>query len=75
MKQYTVHVFEHEARFEPARLVVNGRKGRRVVVVLAKDGRHYRVLDLDHPSRRQEEGEGEGETEVDGDGDTVMSGL
>ena len=80
VQQYTIHVFEQEARFSPSKLVVNGRKGRRVVVVLAKDGKHYRVLDLDYPSQREEEEEeeeeeGETEVEVGEDGDTVMSGL
>ncbi|KAJ8116671.1 hypothetical protein OPT61_g1956 [Boeremia exigua] len=74
LQQYTIHVFEREGRFTPARLVVNGRKGRRVVVVLAKDGKHYRVLDMDYPSQREDE-EGESEVEVGEDGDTVMSGL
>lgn len=78
MQQCTIHVFEREGRFTPAKLVVNGRKERRVVVVLARDGKHYRVLDMDYPSRAEEE-EGEGMTEVEGeigeDGDTVMSGL
>lgn len=76
VQQYTIHVFEREGRFIPDKLVVNGRKGRRVVVVLAKDAKHYRVLDMDYPSQREEE---EGVTEIEGevgeDGDTVMSGL
>lgn len=46
------------------------------MVVLAEDGKHYRVLDLDYPSQREEEDD-ETEVEVDEDveGDTVMSGL
>ncbi|KAJ4320944.1 hypothetical protein N0V94_003120 [Neodidymelliopsis sp. IMI 364377] len=72
VQQYTKHVFEREARFVPARLVVNGRKGRRVVVVLARDGKHYRVLDLDYLSEQEKEEEGDD----DGDGEDVeMSGL
>lgn len=67
-----VHVFEAEARFSPSKLVVNGRTGRRVVIVLAQDGKHYRVLDMDHPSQPAEE---EVEGEVGEDGDTLMSGL
>lgn len=81
LQDLTIHVFEPEARFAPKELVVNGRKGRRVVVVLARDGKHYRVLDMDYPSWRErdddEDREGtEMETEgVGEDGDTVMSGL
>ena len=41
-------------------------------MVLAEDGKHYRVLDMDYPSQREE---GEAEDEVGEDGDTVMSGL
>jgi anaphase-promoting complex subunit 4 len=75
VQQYTIHVFEKEARFTPSKLVVNGRKGRRVVVVLAEDGKHYRVLDLDYPSQREEEGETEVDVGEDAEGDTAMSGL
>lgn len=84
VRRYTIHAFEREERFQPESLVVNGRRERRVVVVLARDGRHYRVLDLDCARQRREEGGGEeGETEIilegeggeDGEGDTVMSGV
>jgi anaphase-promoting complex subunit 4 len=60
-----------DAHFTPLRLVVNGRKGRRVVVVLGSDRRHYRVLDLDYGEERaggvDEEGEEEEEEEEEGD--------
>ncbi|KAI0583717.1 Apc4 multi-domain protein [Pyrenophora tritici-repentis] len=46
LQKYTRHVFE--ARFTPLKLVVNGRKGRRVIVVLGSDCKHYRVLDMDY---------------------------
>ncbi|KAF9695720.1 hypothetical protein EKO04_006381 [Ascochyta lentis] len=75
IENLTMHVFDAEARFTPSKLVVNGRKGRRVVVVLAEDAKHYRVLDMDYPSERAEEEETEVEVEVGEDGDTVMSGL
>ncbi|KAJ4364769.1 hypothetical protein N0V95_000717 [Ascochyta clinopodiicola] len=77
IESLTKHVFDAEARFTPSKLVVNGRKGRRVVVVLAEDAKHYRVLDMDYPSERAEGEEEERETEgeVGEDGDTVMSGL
>ncbi|KAF2261798.1 hypothetical protein CC78DRAFT_341092 [Lojkania enalia] len=73
---YTRHVFEKE--FTPLRLVVNGMAGRRVVLVLGDDRKHYRVLDLDY--RGVEEGdvrarEKEGSSgDGDGDGDVEMGG-
>lgn len=78
VRKYTIHVFAQGERFVPHKLVVNGRKGRRVVVVLAKDGKHYRVLDLDYPGRGDgHEGDerAEGKGGEDEEGDTVMSGL
>lgn len=63
--KYTRHVFE--GRFTPLKLVVNGRKGRRVVVVLGSDRKHYRVLDLDY--RREGRGVGVSSGSEDGDGD------
>lgn len=79
VQDYTIHVFAHRERFVPSKLVVNGRKGRRALVVLAEDGKHYRVLDLDYPGRGpKDEGGVEGVDEEggeDGEGDTVMSGL
>jgi anaphase-promoting complex subunit 4 len=51
LKLYTRHIFE--PRFTPLKLVVNGRKGRRVVVVLGSDRKHYRVLDLDYRERKR----------------------
>tara|TARA_R110002003_G_scaffold244_4_gene17421 strand:+ start:5584 stop:6009 length:426 start_codon:yes stop_codon:yes gene_type:complete len=84
IQQYTRHVFE--GRFTPLKLVVNGRRGRRVIVVLGSDRKHYRVLDMDFRKRegRGEEGEGSedededgaGEgVETDGDGDVEMVGA
>ncbi|KAF2466324.1 uncharacterized protein BDR25DRAFT_293734 [Lindgomyces ingoldianus] len=48
---YTKHVFE--GRFMPLKLIVNGRKGRRVVVVLGDDRKHYRILDLDFRGKKE----------------------
>ena len=59
VRKYTRHVFE--GRFTPLKLIVNGRKGRRVVVVLGSDRKHYRVLDMDFRSRKTNETEGEAE--------------
>lgn len=66
--------------------MVNGRKERRVVVVLDKEGKHYRVLDLDFKARGGKEGEGgkaeEGQEGEDssseasiGDSDVEMGGA
>jgi anaphase-promoting complex subunit 4 len=61
-------------------MIVNGRKGRRVIVVLGSDRKHYRVLDMDYwkDGRRvgdEEDGEGEGEGVEDAEGDTEMGGA
>lgn len=45
----------------PERLEVNGRKGRRVICVLAQDNLHYRIYDLDSSSSA--EGVGDVRTE------------
>ncbi|KAJ4333232.1 hypothetical protein N0V87_007788 [Didymella glomerata] len=80
VRNHTIHQFAPGERFVPYKLVVNGRKGRRVVFVLAEDGKHYRVLDLDHPGQGARDGESEDRIEGeegagDEEGDTVMSGL
>ncbi|KAF2743961.1 hypothetical protein M011DRAFT_461216 [Sporormia fimetaria CBS 119925] len=54
IESYTVHTFDDD--FAPAWMGVNGRKDRRVVLVLAEDRRCYEVLDLD---LREEEGKGD----------------
>ncbi len=38
----------------PERLEVNGRKGRRLICVLAQDKFHYRIYDLDNFSSAEE---------------------
>jgi anaphase-promoting complex subunit 4 len=63
----TRHVFE--GRFTPLKLVVNGRKGRRVIVVLGSDRKHYRVLDMDF-----RKGGGQVDREEDSDDDTEGTG-
>jgi anaphase-promoting complex subunit 4 len=55
LRSYTRHTFE--PRFTPLKLIVNGRKGRRVVVVLGSDRKHYRVLDLDYKERKKTRGD------------------
>ncbi|KAJ6192764.1 anaphase-promoting complex, cyclosome, subunit 4-domain-containing protein [Bipolaris maydis] len=51
VEKYTRHVFE--GRFTPLKLVVNGRKDRRVIVVLASDRKHYRILDMDYSVKKK----------------------
>lgn len=69
VETHTRHVFE--GRFTPLKLVVNGRRGRRVVVVLGSDRKHYRVLDLDF-GEGVELGEEDGS---EGDRDVEMGGA
>lgn len=66
------------------KLIVNGRKGRRVVVVLGSDRKHYRVLDLDfrETKNKGEKKEGYGAEEESGsssggdsDSDIEMGGA
>jgi anaphase-promoting complex subunit 4 len=73
VRAHTRHVFE--AHFTPLRLVVNGRKGRRVVVVLGSDRRHYRVLDLDYGEERARDVDGEEEEGEEEEGDVEMGGA
>lgn len=44
---YTWHEFPEGVSWAPERMEANGRKGRRVICVLAQDKFHYRVYDLD----------------------------
>ncbi|KAH9869907.1 hypothetical protein J1614_006828, partial [Plenodomus biglobosus] len=60
--KHTRHVFE--GRFTPLKLVVNGRKGRRVVVVVGSDRKHFRVLDMDFKTGG-ESGEEDEESDVE----------
>jgi anaphase-promoting complex subunit 4 len=78
IEKHTRHVFE--GRFTPLRLIVNGRKGRRVIVVLGSDKKHYRVLDMDFMMKKNKEGRdedsgSESESEADRDGDVEMGGA
>jgi anaphase-promoting complex subunit 4 len=82
VEKYTRHVFQ--GRFTPLKLIVNGRKGRRVIVVLGSDRKHYRVLDMDYRMKKKnkedyDEGDGsesESESEAeDRDGDVEMGGA
>lgn len=47
LSKCTWQKFPAGVSWTPQRLEVNGRKGRRVACVVAEDGFHYRVYDLD----------------------------
>ena len=48
-RPYIRHSFDEALFKKPARLEVNGRKGRRVVCVVYDDKIRYRIFDLDNP--------------------------
>ena len=48
MRQYIKHTFEPNDRLKAAKIEVNARKNRRVVIVLGEDGRQMRILDIDY---------------------------
>lgn len=50
LSTYTWQEFPIGVSWSPQRLEVNGRKGRRAICVVAEDGFHYRVYDLDSSS-------------------------
>lgn len=47
LQPYTKRVFATSDGFKPAKIEVNGRKNRRICVVLGEDGRQMRIYDLD----------------------------
>ena len=47
LQPYTKCVFATSDGFKPAKIEVNGRKNRRICVVLGEDGRQMRIFDLD----------------------------
>ena len=47
LRSYTKHVFPAEERFNPVKLAVNGRKGRRMVCAVSEGGRSYKIFDMD----------------------------
>ncbi len=54
LSTYTWHEFPMGVSWTPQRIEVNGRKGRRAICVIAEDGFHYRVYDLDSPQDMDE---------------------
>ena len=51
---YTWQEFPEGVSWVPEKMEVNGKKGRRVLCVLAQDRLHYRVYDLDISSGGEE---------------------
>lgn len=47
MEEHAWLEFGPGVSWTPQRIEINGRKGRRAACVLAEDGFHYRVYDLD----------------------------
>ena len=48
------HSFPPGPTWTPKRMEINGRKGRRAICVLAQDGLHYRIYDLDSMTNDEE---------------------
>ena len=47
MDQFVLHKFPTGLSWTPERIEINGRKGRRIICVVAKDNMRYRIHDLD----------------------------
>ena len=56
LRTYTWLEFPPGVSWTPERMEVNGRKGRRVLCIVAQDNFHYRVYDLDSATEPQELG-------------------
>lgn len=54
LRTYTWLEFPSGVSWTPERMEVNGRKGRRVICIVAQDNFHYRVYDLDSATETQE---------------------
>ena len=53
LRTYTWLEFPPGVSWTPERMEVNGRKGRRVLCIVAQDKFHYRVYDLDSATEPQ----------------------
>ena len=53
MDELTWHNFPSSTLWAPEKLEINGRKGRRVICVLARDRLHYRMFDVDSHTRNE----------------------
>lgn len=56
LRTYTWLEFPSGVSWTPKRMEVNGRKGRRVICIVAQDNFHYRVYDLDSATETQDLG-------------------
>ena len=56
LRTYTWLEFPPGVSWTPERMEVNGRKGRRVICIVAQDNFHYRVYDLDSATETQDWG-------------------
>ena len=70
---YARHTFPADS-FKPARMEINGRKGRRVICVLSKDGLRYKIFDLgsgilEESSDEQDKGDHDDDDSGDGNSD------
>lgn len=63
------HRFSEKDHFSPLKLVVNGRKNRRVICVVGEDLKHYRVYDMDFPGAKENGSKDSGDDE-----DITMTG-
>lgn len=49
LDHFVQHIFPTGLAWTPERIETNGRRGRRIICVVAKDKSHYRIHDLDSP--------------------------
>lgn len=56
LRTYTWLEFPPGVSWTPERMEVNGRKGRRVICIVAQDNFHYRVYDLDSATETRDLG-------------------
>ena len=54
MEKFVQHVFPTGLAWTPERIEINGRRGRRIICVVAKDKTRYRIHDLDSPHEAEE---------------------
>ena len=68
MAEFTRHVFPVGVSWAPETMDINGRKGRRVMCVVAQDKKRYRIYDVDsHPDLEELENVGD-----DGNDDVML---